>query len=48
MARTRWRKAVGLNLNGKLLALAHALAPHWANWLSIIHDNFEMYFNTDM
>jgi len=48
MARTRWRKAMRLILNGKRSALAHALAPHLANWLSVIHDNFEMYFNTDM
>ena len=36
---------MGLLLNGKRMALA----PHRANWLSlIIHDNFEMYNNIDM
>ena len=33
---------VGLLLNGK----RSALAPHRANWLSFIHDNFPLYFKT--
>jgi len=33
---------VGLLLNGK----RSALAPHHANWLLFIHDNFALYFKT--
>jgi hypothetical protein len=33
---------MGLLLNGK----RSALAPHRANWLSFIHDNFALYFKT--
>ena len=35
---------MGLLLNGK----RSALAPHRTNWLSFVHDNFEMYFNIDI
>jgi hypothetical protein len=34
---------MGLILNGK----RSTLAPHRANWLSFIHDNFELYFDTN-
>jgi len=33
---------MGLLLNGK----RSTLAPHRANWLSFIHDNFALYFKT--
>jgi len=34
---------MGLILNGK----RSTLAPHRANWLSFIHDNYELYFDVD-
>lgn len=34
---------VGLLLNGK----RSTLAPHRANWLSFIHDNYALYFDID-
>ena len=33
---------MGLILNGK----KSTLAPHRANWLSLIHDNYKLYFNS--
>ena len=34
---------MGLIVNGK----RSTLAPHRANWLSFIHDNYELYFDVD-
>jgi len=35
---------MGLLLNGK----RSTLAPHRANWLSFIHDNYDTYFDIDL
>jgi len=42
-ARLQFRSKTRFPLNGKRSAL---LAPHRANWLSFIHDNFALYFKT--
>ena len=40
----RMLSTMGLLPNGK----CSTLAPHWANWLTFIYDNYTMYFDTDL